>query len=128
SSPSTSSATACATPSIPSPTIEGSVVSEPYLVGDAAGTALPAPRVGEPVLTVEDLRVHFKTDDGLVKAVDGVSCELYENEVLGIVGESGSGKSVSSMAILGLLPKTAKITGRVLFRGRDLLTIKEDEA
>ena len=77
---------------------------------------------GAPLLSVRDLRVQFKTDDGLVKAVDGISYDVYENEVLGIVGESGSGKSVSSMAVLGLLPRTAQITGQILFRGDDLLT------
>src|SRR5206468_10552161 len=51
----------------------------------------------------------------------------YRNEVLGIVGESGSGKSVSSMAVLGLLPKTAKITGEILFRGADLLKTRESD-
>src|SRR5207302_9320997 len=61
-------------------------------------------------------------------AVDGVSYELYEGEVLGIVGESGSGKSVSSMAILGLLPKTAMINGHILFEGRQLLELGEEEA
>jgi peptide/nickel transport system ATP-binding protein len=103
-------------------------LTDPYLVGDATVAVTGPARTGEPVLRVENLMVHFSTDDGLVRAVDGVSYELYENEVLGIVGESGSGKSVSSMAILGLLPKTAKITGRVLFKGRDLLTLKEEEA
>ena len=85
-------------------------------------------RSGDPVLVVENLRVHFKSEDGMVKAVDGLSYELYEDEVLGIVGESGSGKSVSSMAILGLLPRTARITGQIRFRGRDLLTANENEA
>src|SRR6185295_9936691 len=126
--PSTSWATASATPSTPSPPVESESVSEPYLVGDSAGSIAPVRRSGEPVLSVENLTVHFSTDDGLVRAVDGVSYELYENEVLGIVGESGSGKSVSSMAILGLLPKTATITGQILFKGRDLLTLKEEEA
>ena len=84
-------------------------------------------RSGGPVLSVRDLRVHFPTDDGMVKAVDGVSFDLFENEVLGIVGESGSGKSVTNMAILGLLPPSAKITGQVLFNGTDLLTMKEQD-
>jgi peptide/nickel transport system ATP-binding protein len=79
------------------------------------------------VLSVRDLHVTFPTDDGEVKAVDGVSYDVYENEVLGIVGESGSGKSVSSMAILGLLPTSAKITGEILYRGTDLLTLREKE-
>jgi peptide/nickel transport system ATP-binding protein len=79
------------------------------------------------VLSVRDLHVSFPTDDGVVKAVDGVSYDVFENEVLGIVGESGSGKSVSSMAILGLLPPTAKITGQILYRGTDLLAMREKD-
>src|SRR5690606_28091059 len=59
------------------------------------------------LLTVEDLTVEFPTDDGVVQAVRGVSYELRRGEVLGTVGESGFGKSVSSLAVMGLLPKTA---------------------
>src|SRR5437899_1306945 len=80
------------------------------------------------ILAVRDLHVEFPTDDGVVKAVDGVSFDVHENEVLGIVGESGSGKSVTSMSILGLLPKTARITGEVRYRGRSLLELPEGEA
>lgn len=74
------------------------------------------------ILRVENLTVGFPTDDGLVQAVRGVSYAVREREVLGIVGESGSGKSVSSMAILGLLPKSARISGSVEFRGEDVLS------
>ncbi len=70
------------------------------------------------MLKVEDLTVGFPTEDGLVHAVRGVSYTLHEREVLGIVGESGSGKSVSSMAVMGLLPKSARITGHISFRGQ----------
>jgi oligopeptide/dipeptide ABC transporter ATP-binding protein len=101
-------------------------VTDQYLSPEPVGR--PGRQAGEPVLSVEDLRVHFSSDDGLVKAVDGISYDVYENEVLGIVGESGSGKSVSSMAILGLLPKTAVITGNVRFEGREVLGLPEREA
>jgi len=81
----------------------------------------------EVVLSVQNLCIEFKTDDGVVRAADGISYDVYANETLGIVGESGSGKSVMSMAILGLLPKSAKITGSVKYRGTELLGLKEDE-
>jgi oligopeptide/dipeptide ABC transporter ATP-binding protein len=73
------------------------------------------------VLDVDNLTVEFSTDDGMVKAVRGVSYQLRRNDSMGIVGESGSGKSVTSMAILGLLPKTARITGSVKLHGQELL-------
>jgi peptide/nickel transport system ATP-binding protein len=73
------------------------------------------------VLSVEDLTVGFPTDDGIVQAVRGVSYQLRRGEAMGIVGESGSGKSVTSLAILGLLPPNAKITGSVKFDGREVL-------
>jgi oligopeptide/dipeptide ABC transporter ATP-binding protein len=73
------------------------------------------------VLDVDNLTVEFATEDGLVKAVRGVSYQLRRGDSLGIVGESGSGKSVTSMAILGLLPKTARITGSVKLHGTELL-------
>ncbi len=91
------------------------------------GKVAPPPPAGEPVLRLEDVHVSFPTDDGEVKAVDGVSYELRHNEVLGIVGESGSGKSVTSMAILGLLPSTAKVSGHIWFDGKDLLAMSEGE-
>jgi oligopeptide/dipeptide ABC transporter ATP-binding protein len=79
----------------------------------------------EDLLTVQDLSVSFTTDDGVVRAVRGVSYRLGPGEVLGIVGESGSGKSVTSLAVMGLLPKTAVISGSVRFRGEELLNRKE---
>ncbi|WP_084463687.1 ABC transporter ATP-binding protein [Microtetraspora fusca] len=77
------------------------------------------------ILKVENLQVSFPTDDGLVQAVRGVSYTVREREVLGIVGESGSGKSVSSMAVMGLLPKSARITGSIRYRGEDVLAMSE---
>jgi peptide/nickel transport system ATP-binding protein len=73
------------------------------------------------LLDVDNLTVSFPTDDGVVQAVRGVSYQLRRGEALGIVGESGSGKSVSSMAVMGLLPKTARITGSVRLQGEELL-------
>jgi oligopeptide/dipeptide ABC transporter ATP-binding protein len=80
------------------------------------------------LLSVEDLVVRFRTHDGTIHAVNGVSFALEEGERLGIVGESGCGKSVTSLAIIGLLPKPAgRIEGgHVLFGGRDLVALAED--
>jgi oligopeptide/dipeptide ABC transporter ATP-binding protein len=78
-----------------------------------------------PLLEVRELSVSFPTDDGLVRAVDDLSFSLQDDEVLGIVGESGSGKTVTSLAILGLLPKTAQISGEILFCGRNILGLSE---
>jgi len=80
------------------------------------------------LLSVRDLHVSFRTEQGTVKAADGVSFDLAEEEVLGIVGESGSGKSVTALAVLGLLPATATVSGEVRFRGRSMLDLPKEEA
>jgi oligopeptide transport system ATP-binding protein len=77
------------------------------------------------LLEVKDLRTYFQTDDGLVKAVDGVSFQLERGETLGIVGESGSGKSVTNLSIIRLVqePPGKIVSGEVLFKGKDILSL-----
>ena len=82
----------------------------------------------EPLLSVQDLRVQFPTDDGLVRANDGISYEVRPGQTLGIVGESGSGKSVSALTVLGLTQQQgARVEGSITFAGRDLLRCDDDE-
>src|SRR4051812_39724434 len=82
----------------------------------------------DPFLRVEDLRVHFQTDDGLVKSVDGLTFSVDRGKTLGIVGESGSGKSVTSMSVMGLhRPDSARISGRMILDGVDLVGLSRDE-
>jgi peptide/nickel transport system ATP-binding protein len=84
--------------------------------------------VATPILQVRDLRTQFATHDGIVRAVDGVSFDLYPGESLGIVGESGSGKSITALSILRLVPEPGRIvSGQVLFRNEDLLQVSGDE-
>lgn len=81
-----------------------------------------------PFLRVQDLQVHFPTEDGLVRAVDGLSFDLEAGRTLGIVGESGSGKSVTSLAILGLQKGSrARVSGRILLEDRDIVSMDEEE-
>jgi oligopeptide/dipeptide ABC transporter ATP-binding protein len=75
---------------------------------------------------VENLTVEFPTDDGVVRAVRGVDWTLGTGETLGIVGESGAGKSVTSLAVMGLLPAAARVSGSVRFAGRELLGLSEE--
>ena len=82
----------------------------------------------EKVLEVKDLNISFTTDNGLVKAVRGVSFDLFEGETLCIVGESGSGKSVTSKAIMGILANNAIIeSGSIMYEGENLVEVSEDE-
>ena len=86
-----------------------------------AGLHSPA----DAVLSVRDLNVRFNTENGVVHAVRGVGFDLLPGKTLGIVGESGSGKSVASLAIMGLLPPTAQVTGSVRLKGKELLGLSD---
>ncbi|HOV94613.1 MAG TPA: ABC transporter ATP-binding protein [Spirochaetales bacterium] len=81
------------------------------------------------ILNVENLKTQFKTNQGLVKAVDGISFSVHEGEVFGIVGESGSGKSITNLSILRLVPVPPGryADGHIYFKGKDLLAVQEDE-
>ena len=80
------------------------------------------------ILEIKDLKTHFFTEDGVVKAVDGVDFKVYEGETLGIVGESGCGKSVTAFSIMQLLDYPGKtVGGKILFKGEDLLEKSEAE-
>jgi peptide/nickel transport system ATP-binding protein len=82
----------------------------------------------EVLLEVKDLKVHFPTPDGIVKAVDGLSFKVHRGETFGIVGESGSGKSVTCLTALGLTNlDRAKVSGEVLFKGRNLLSLDKEQ-
>ncbi len=83
----------------------------------------------QPLLSVQDLTISFRTGDGLGKAADGVSFDLYPNETLGIVGESGCGKTVTALSILRLIqsPPGEISSGKIMFDGIDLLTLPEKE-
>jgi peptide/nickel transport system ATP-binding protein len=80
------------------------------------------------LLEVQDLRTSFNTEDGVVKAVDGVSFTIMPGETLGVVGESGSGKSVTFLTVMGLINRrSAIVEGQVLFQGEDLLTAPKED-
>ncbi|MGN6756644.1 MAG: ATP-binding cassette domain-containing protein, partial [Thermomicrobiales bacterium] len=77
----------------------------------------------EPLLTVNNLKTQFFTQDGVVKAVNGVSFQLLPGETLGIVGESGCGKSITAMSLMRLIPTPPGkiVDGQVIFQGKDIL-------
>ncbi|HEY6803676.1 MAG TPA: ABC transporter ATP-binding protein [Pyrinomonadaceae bacterium] len=81
------------------------------------------------LLEVKDLRTYFETEDGVVKAVDGISFRLERGETLGIVGESGSGKSVTNLSIIRLIPNPPGkiVSGEIIFKGQDILLLPQEE-
>ncbi|MFF7380529.1 ABC transporter ATP-binding protein [Streptomyces massasporeus] len=88
----------------------------------------PASAPDDVFLSVRDLRIHFDTDDGLVKSVDGVSFDVRKGKTLGIVGESGSGKSVTSLGVMGLHRSArAKVSGEVWLDGQELIAADPDD-
>ncbi|WP_230208303.1 ABC transporter ATP-binding protein [Microlunatus sp. Gsoil 973] len=99
-------------------------VEEADVIADDAGARMRA-RPGDVVLELNNLSVSFPTDDGLVQAVRGVSYRVAAGEALGIVGESGSGKSVSSLAVMGLLPANARINGSAKILGKEVLGLSD---
>ncbi|MDO5755995.1 MAG: ABC transporter ATP-binding protein [Rhodobacterales bacterium] len=86
-------------------------------------------RTAQPVLELDDLRTHFDTRDGVVKAVDGLSFDIRPGEILGIVGESGCGKSITSLSIMQLVPSPPAryASGEIRYKGRDLLKASDAE-
>jgi oligopeptide/dipeptide ABC transporter ATP-binding protein len=103
------------------PVASGSGATSTGTLSRGRTQSLPGFDASAPLLQVTDLNVRFPTEDGLVHAVRGVDYTLRSGEVLGIVGESGSGKSVTSLAVMGLLPSSARVTGSVKYRGQELL-------
>ena len=80
--------------------------------------------MSHPLLHIHQISIGFQTDNGFRETLQQIDFQLYKNEILGIVGESGSGKSLTSLAVLGLLPSSAKITeGEILYNGDDLSTL-----
>ena len=83
--------------------------------------------MAEPLLEVNDLKVSFRTEDGIVRAVDGVSFTVHEGEVIGIVGESGSGKSVSMLSVMRLITDpNVMYEGSIVYKGRNLMGLSRD--
>ena len=84
--------------------------------------------MAEPLLEVRNLKVSFRSEDGVVKAVDGVSLTVAEGETLGIVGESGSGKSVTMLSVMRLITDpNARFEGEVIYKGRNLMALTQDQ-
>ena len=93
------------------------------------GTPVLDSRPMDPLLDVRDLQTQFSTSGGVVRAVDGVSWDVRAGETVALVGESGCGKSVSALSVMRLIAAPAGhiVSGQILFKGRDLLALSEDE-
>ena len=108
------------------PQDRSATTASPRAVAPEKGATTTAPSDAG-YLDVRGLKVHFPTDDGVVKAVDGVSFRIDRGQTIGIVGESGSGKSVTSQAILGLHRRTrAQTSGQIWLDGEDLMTVSDE--
>ena len=95
---------------------------------EAVATAKIESKPWKKLLEVKDLKTYFYTEEGIVKAVDGVALDIYEDEVLGLVGETGCGKSVTALSILQLVRAPGKIIdGKIIFKGKNILELKENE-
>jgi oligopeptide/dipeptide ABC transporter ATP-binding protein len=81
----------------------------------------------KPILDISDLKTHFHTEVGIVKAVDGVNFHVNPGEIVGLVGESGCGKTVTSLSIIGLIAAPGKVEGKINFMGQDLLQLSREE-
>lgn len=106
---------------------QGTGNREPF---DSLSLAQGGPGIGpkEPLLSVEDLAIHFHLYEGRARVINGVNLTIHRGESVALVGETGCGKSITAKAILGLLPVNAEIvSGRIMFQGRDLLLVPEDE-
>jgi peptide/nickel transport system ATP-binding protein len=100
----------------------GTSVAASSRVRDAAG---PGQQPGIPLLEVSDLRVRFRSRGETVHAVQGISYTVEPGQTLAIIGESGSGKTVSAYAVLGLLPRTAQVSGSIRFKGVEIVGLGE---
>ncbi len=99
-------------------------MTDPIALLDGDGAPTAPSHDDDLLLAIRDLSVTFRTEEGIVQAVRGVDLDVYRSDVLGVVGESGSGKSVTMLAVLGLLPRSAKITGSARFHGQELVGSK----
>jgi peptide/nickel transport system ATP-binding protein len=107
------------------PSLDQTTIEE---IAPAAARLRRKPRGERPLLEVSGLRTSFKTRDGVVRAVDGISFSVDRGEIMGLVGESGCGKSVTSLSIMRLVPPPGRIeAGTVMFEGRDLLTLRSEQ-